>query len=294
MRSARSYSILPRSLAFLAILLCVSCAKAPDTARVPADTETSKAVWNRFKTVSERAENASSPFRLNATLYYSGKEDSQRVSAYLWGNNSMSDPYPVRLDILMGPGSVIATTREDLRGLFIYVPREQTVYHAENDGLLAFGVPLPFKLKDLAALVTGRFARVFTPQGGEEPPTFKGGEEPPAFKGGEEPPAFNGDENTLIYMVDQAALAGYVKLSENGLPVSWEDGTENGWRLTIDYWPDSTRRTPRKLHIEHVGEKREATLIVRELASPEKPFSGKELQLNVPENTRLAPLDGSR
>jgi hypothetical protein len=260
----------------LAVLLCVSCVKGTDTSRIPADTAEGKALWDRFVTLSDRAENTSSPFRLGATLYYSGREDSQRESVYFWGNNEKDAPYPLRLDILMGPGSVIATTREDERGLFIYVPREETVYYAANNGLLAFGVPLPFQLKDLAALATGKFARVFAPEDGETPA------------------AFMGDGGNLVYMTDSAPLAGYVTLSENGLPTAWEDGTENGWRLTVEYWPDSTRRTPRKLHIEHAGEKREATLITRELTFPKAVFTAEQLKLGIPQNTRLAPLDGAR
>ncbi|CAK7010099.1 MAG: hypothetical protein DELT_02044 [Desulfovibrio sp.] len=269
-----------RPFALLALFLCVSCAKMPETDRVPLSSATTAALWTHFTTAAERAENTASPFRLNATLYYSGKEDSQRVTTYFWGNGEKDAPYPLRLDILMGPGSIIATTREDDRGLYIYVPREETVYHAERDGLLAFGVPLPFKLKDLAAIVTGKFGRVFV------------------AKNGEIPPAFSGDDGTTVYKIDTAPLAGYLTLSETGLPISWEgaweDGTENGWRLTVEYWPDSTRKTPRKLHIEHAGEKREATLIARELAFLPEPFSTKQLELNVPKNTPLAPLDGAR
>lgn len=269
-------SVFFRSFAALALLVCVSCVKAPETARIPADAAAGKALWERFASRSARMENTASPFRLNATLYYTGKEDSQRVSAYFWGNFAAADPYPLRLDILMGSGNVVAITREDARGIFIYVPREETVYHAEDDGLLAFGVPLPFKLSDLAALVTGRFLRVFSPEDGEPPS------------------AFAGENGAIGYPLENAPLAGFITIAENGLPIAWEDGIQNGWRLTIDYWPDSTRRTPRKLHIKHLGEKREATLITRELAAPEKPFTSQELDLNVPLKTRLAPLDGAR
>lgn len=265
-----------RSALLLVVLLCASCARAPVTSRVPEDPEVGERLWKRFTTIAARAENASSPFRLNATLYYSGKDESQRVSLYFWGNGAKTAPYPLRLDVLMGPGSVIASMREETRGLFIYAPRDATVYHAYDDGLRAFGMPLPFTLETLAALVTGTFARAFSP---DSPDT---------------PPAFKAEGGAVVYMIDNAPLAGFLTLSDMGLPVAWEDGTENGWRLAVEYWPESTRATPRKLHVEQAGEKREATLLVRELTLLRTPFTEKQLELAVPPNTPLAPLNGAR
>lgn len=231
-----------------------------------------QSAWDRFAALSERARAVSGPFELSATLYYSGKEDSQRVSVYLWGNGEKT-PLPLRLDILMGPGAVIAQSREDERGLFIYVPRDNLVYHAKEYGLAAFGVPVPFSLADLAALTTGRFGSLFVPAGEAFPPA----PDAVAAPGGFEFPV-NGP------------LAGRLTLSPEGLPLAWAG--EDGWRMTVDYWPDSTRTTPRKLHVTHTGG--EATLIVRELSHPDKDFAPAQLRLDVPRNTRLAPLAPAR
>lgn len=269
-------SVLPRVFAFLFALLFAACAKAPDTLLLPVAPEESRAVWERFDVLARRAENTVSPFRLNATLYYSGNEENQRVTTYFWSNGERNSPYPLRLDILMGPGSVVASAREDANGLFIHVPREQTLYFAQEDGLLAFGVPLPFTLRDLAALVTGKFSRVFLTEENVLPP------------------AFQGQDGTTAYLMAGVPLSGYLYLSDTGLPVAWEDGTRNGWRLTLEYWPDSTRKTPRKLYIEKPGENRRATLVVRELDFPPAPFTSGQLELTIPVETRLAPLDGAR
>lgn len=262
-------------LFMLAAALFASCARAPGTDLVPADQGLARDRWERFTTGAERAEIASGPFRLNATLYYSGKEDSQRVTVYFWGNGQKDAPLPLRLDILMGPGSVMASAREDSRGLFIYVPREEVAYLAGEQGFVAFGIPLPFALEDLASLVTGRFAAAFAPEGDRIPP------------------ATLGENGAFVYSVPDARLSGFLSVAPDGLPVAWTGDPENGWQLTIDYWPDSTRTTPRKLYLRH-PEGREATLIVRELAFPGAPFTTKQLELAVPPGTRLAPLEKAR
>lgn len=265
-----------RAVAVLSLCAALfACAKPEGVSRVAAEQAVAQAVWDRFSAAAERAESTAGPFRVNATLYYSGKEDSQRVTVYFWGNGEKTNPLPLRLDILMGPGSVMASAREDARGLFIFAPRDETVYHAGERGLLAFGVPFPFSLADLAAMLNGRFAAVFAPHGLLPTQTA--------------PAAVIGADGSLRFAVTDAPLAGYLTLSQDGLPVSWDDGVEGGWRLNIDYWPDSTRTTPRKLHIQH-GDGAEATLIVRELAFPEKAFTGEQLRLKAPPNTRLAPL----
>lgn len=265
-------TIAKRCLLLFSLVMLAACAKPSGTARVPADPALAADSWGRFMAVSTRQESLSGPFRLNATLYYSGKEDSQRVTVYFWGNGKKGAPLPLRLDILMGPGSVMAAAREDSRGLFIHVPREETVYHAEDSGLLAFDVPVPFSLADLSFLVTGRFAEIFAP-GGTAPSV---------------PHANMGADGAIEYAVEDSPLGGFVTIGPDGLPREWTDGMETGWTLAIEYWPDSTRTTPRKLSMRN-AEGREATLIVRDLAHPDA-FTPKQLELAAPEGTRLAPL----
>ncbi|SBV94649.1 conserved exported hypothetical protein [uncultured delta proteobacterium] len=256
----------------LMLVFLGACARSTDTLRTPADPVVAQTLWSRFTHSAQRAQKAD-PFRLNATLYYSGKEDSQRVTVYFWGNGENESPLPLRLDILMGPGSVMAAIREDSGGLSIYVPRDKTVYQADEGNLLAFDLPVPFSLADLSALVTGKFADLFAPPEADAEDVIRS--------------AMQGDNGAVVYHLPEAPLPGRVTLDENALPVAWSDG-EN-WTLTIEYWPDSTRTTPRKLYIKH-AEGREATLIVRELDHP-KPFTVKQLDLTVPQGTRLAPLE---
>lgn len=276
MRAPLLFSLPPAvRCCILALMLALlgACARSTDTLRIPAEPGHAREVWTRFANTAQRMQSQTGPFRLNATLYYSGKEDSQRVTVYLWSNGDKRTPLPLRLDILMGPGSVMAAIREDSQGLSIYVPRDKTVYHAEDGNLLAFDLPVPFSLADLSSLATGRFADVFSPPETDTESVIQS--------------ATQGGKGAVVYQLADAPLQGQVTIDENGLPVAWSDG-EN-WTLTIEYWPDSTRATPRKLYIKH-AEGREATLIVRELAHPE-PFTLKQLDLAVPRDTRLAPLE---
>lgn len=265
-----------RAGALLLVLALGACARSADTTGGTIDRAAAQAVWDRFTALSGRAENLAGPFEASATLYYSGKEDSQRVSTLFWGNGNSAAP--LRLDILMGPGSVIAQAREESRGLFIYVPRENLVYHAQERGLLSFGVPVPFTLADLMFLVTGRFGGVFAPSGTALSPAA--------------PESPHGENGNLVFSIADAPLPGSLTLSPEGLPLAWEE-KDGGWILAIDYWPESTRTTPRKLYIKH-HDGAEATFIVRELNRPGTAFPAQQMQLNVPPNTRLAPVAPAR
>ena len=265
-----------RSLILLALCLTLfACAKQERTLPTLPDASLAVETWGRFHNISERAEHTAGPFSINATLYYAGKEGSQRVTAYVWGNGQPEAPLPLRLDILLGPGSVLASAAEETRGTFIYVPRDNMVYHTTNVGLAEFGVPLPFSLASLTAILTGRYAEVFKPAKNTQNTAFA---------------AVNGKDNTLIFPISDAPLAGKLTLSRDGLPVAWSEEADDGWRISLEYWPDSTRTTPRKLSIKHGSTAAEATLIMRELTFPQKPFRNEQLRLNVPPNTRLAPL----
>ena len=256
----------------LILVALTACIRPTEIARIPADPIAAKETWTRFINTSARTEAASGPFRLNGTLYYSGNEESQRVLVYFWGNGDKETPLPLRLDILMGQGSVMAAVNEVSHGLFIHVPRDETVYYTEDNNLLAFDVPVPFSLADLAMLVTGRYALLFASPDLEIAPPFHN--------------AAQGEDGTILYTVADVPLAGKISLDSNGLPLFWTDGKD--WTLTIEYWPDSTRPTPRKLHMQH-AKGRQATLIVRTLDHT-APFTPKQLQLPVPSQTPLAPL----
>ncbi len=263
-------------LCLAAAILLGGCARPGVDASLPlADPVLAGDVWSKFEKISQNAEVVSGPFRINATLYYAGKEGSQRVTVYFWGDNAAGKNgaapllWPLRLDILMGPGSVMGKILENGSNFTVYVPRDETAYYHTGDGpaLLAFGVPVPFSLADLSLLLTGQFERVFAGNG--------------------PPPAYMAKDGLIAYTLN-GRLTGTLELSSDGLPRVWRENSGKGWTLDIEYWEGSTRNTPRKLHIVH-SRGAEATLIVRELDRP-APFTPAQMELTFPERTRFAPL----
>ncbi len=265
------------------LLICAGCAPAgvrPDLN--PADPVAAQNVWTRFEAVSHNAETLAAPFRINATLYYAGKEDSQRVTVYFWGNQVHGDAraiWPLRMDILMGPGSVMAMIAENGSDFTVYVPRDATAYYYTGDGpaLLAFGVPVPFSLADLSLLLTGQYRRLFLDRDALDASS-------PA------PPAYAGKNGSTLYALDarNGRSPGLLELSPDGLPLNWRESGGNGWTLSLEYREDSTRTTPRKVQISH-PKGGEATLVVRELARV-RPFAPGQLELALPLDTAFAPL----
>ncbi len=271
-------------LCLTGFLLFGGCARqGVDPSLTPADPASARDAWNRFEAVSRQAEAQSGPFRINATLYYAGKEGSQRVTVYFWGDNAAAKAgkkasfRPLRLDILMGPGSVMGKVVEDGNDFIAYVPRDETAYRHTGDdpALPAFGVPVPFSLADLSLLLTGQFQRLFAEQDARGH----------AFAAAAR--AWLGKDGLIAYAIG-GRLSGLLELSPDGLPRVWHEQGGKGWTLTIDYWDDSTRTTPRKLHVAH-PQGAEATLVVRELARPGS-FTPKQLELAIPPGTRFAPL----
>lgn len=235
----------------------------------PTRVNQAEDAWTRFLNASRSAEVQASPFRISANLHYAGDEGTQRVSAYFWGNGG-EDPYPLRLDVQAGMGSIMAAVREDAAYFAAYVPSDKTLYLSpQGEGSLqAFDVPVPFSLADLALLFTGRYGELFLG---------------PNYEKSALPPVFEGANGSFRFRLTGVAFPGYLDIGSDGLPVSWTE--EDGWTISIDYRMDSTRTTPRRVRFTH-AEGREATVVVRELARP-APFGGQQLELGYPEGTQI-------
>ena len=87
--------------------------------------------------------------------------------ALLWGNGKPGSPYPLRLDLLAGVGSVVAKVRETEHSFTAFVPDENVAYvHPEGASTLAsFGVPIPLDLHSLTQMLTGRGHVLLLPAG---------------------------------------------------------------------------------------------------------------------------------
>jgi hypothetical protein len=255
----------------------VLVAPPPETAPEPEEDEASR-VWRRFAQKAAAADVLSGPFRASATLRYTDQQGkNQRVSALLWSNNQAQSPWPLRLDLTAGVGTVVAKAREDQRAFSLYVPDEESVYTGEGGGrtLASFGVPVPLSLSDLTLLLTGRAGALFLPRGaqGEQ----AGVPEERGQSGG-------GAEFTLRGV----PLPGILTLAASGVIVSWREARSGGWR--IDFEPDDKNpMQPRRLRINH-GQGWSARVVVRELARVSPPYSEARMALDLPPGTVTKPL----
>ena len=219
------------------------------------------AVWERFEAYSEDREVEKGPFRIRCGLRYASQGEGSRATAVLWGNGDV----PLRLDVL-AMGTTIARIRQDNRELVIYSPREDKawIHTGSEQAFLAFGMPLPLALPDVASLIQGRYLDVFGPLTWERPLQV-------------------GDN--IRFALSGGHLPGVVDISPEGLLTHWEE-TPGGWTLDIAY--EGVPALPSRLDIRH-PEGRHAVLTVTEREHAPA-FPPARLALDLPEGTTIATL----
>ena len=135
------------------MFMASACARQPSTVP-PADSADR---WQAFVARSGAVKEA--PYLLNASLRFGTEGDTRRVTALLWGNDSRS----LRMDVMAGIGAVVAKIWESGDEFLVYSPTENRAFfhQGSNKPLLRVGVPVPFALDELAALLNGRLVTVF-------------------------------------------------------------------------------------------------------------------------------------
>ena len=143
-------------LGILTLLILGACAPKtipePDVTSLHPDR-----VWQLFLEKDHGGATESiQAFSCNASLHYAGQKTKSRVMLHFWGNLD----YPLRLELQTGLGSTLALWREDAGEFLAYLPDKQTAYIHINGrlGMEAFGINLPFNLRELALLLNGRYA----------------------------------------------------------------------------------------------------------------------------------------
>ena len=91
-------------------------------------------------------------------MSFVNKNKSGRLNYRFYGNLAN----PVRLDLTTPMGGAYAHLREDSQEFTAYVPGRDTVYsHVDaKAGASRLGMPLPFTLRELAAIVSGHFGEL--------------------------------------------------------------------------------------------------------------------------------------
>ena len=254
---------------FLCILLVCACARQPSIPNADSETQGRlESRWQMFTAATATAPRA--PYRLQMSLRFGVEGDTRRVTALFWGNSERQ----LRLDVMAGVGAVIAKILEDGQHFLVYSPSENKAYFYQGatKPLLRVGVPVPFDLGHLAALLNGRYAAVF------------------------------GAEHSAAALLS-AGLARYdlsgkpggsVTLNPQGLPVAWREAPQggSGWSMDIAY-DDATPPLPRRLTLTHSNGKR-AVLLVKEREKPDGALTTEQMSLTLPKDAPLLPLSQYR
>lgn len=266
-----------RAALALLLLMLAACAPkqaphvSPPVEETAASDEKGAQIWQRFRTQAATAEVMSGPFRISGTLRYTdAKGENARVSSLLWGNGRAETPYPLRLDLLAGVGTVVAKAREDKGGFVAYVPEEKSAYIQEgDDGTLAsFGVPVPLSLGDLALLLTGRCGTLFLPD---------------SLHNDSGTPEYALTADGARFAIPDARLPGLLELSSTGAPLSWKEQGRDGWSIVMESGVANPLQ-PRRLRISHPNGLT-ALVVVKEIARVSPPYSAEQMSLLLPPGT---------
>lgn len=253
-----------KKLAFLcmALFLC-ACTRQASLPGPPQD-EDAQALVQRWRAVMNAGTWQEMPYHLQLSLRFGAEGNTRRVTALLWGNGSRE----LRLDVMAGVGTVVAKILEKDQHFLVYAPLENKAYFHQGAAspLLKVGVPMPFGLARLTALLTGHYAAAFESTYSE---------------------AALLPDGMAQYSLERTP-GGRLVLDTAGLPVAWHEARTDGWRMEIIY-DDATPPLPRRLNLTHTNGKH-AILLVKERKTPAVPFTQEQMRLTLPEDAPLLPL----
>lgn len=265
----RCQSLFPVLLLLCFVIHLTACARPPLTSGDPAAPGVADALWNHYLDVSKGHESLVAvhrSYRLQLSLRYGTEGDTRRVTALLWAN----DQNRLRMDVAAGVGVTVANILDDGSYFVVYAPHEGRAYyhHGRQKPLLQAGVPMPFGVGDLAALLHGRFTRIFGAQTTGQALQRPGG--------------------GILFPLADSRVPGTLEMDARGLPVAWRDLQPGGWTLQISY-DDAEQPLPYKLEISH-GTGQRAIMLVKAREYLPLPFTDAQLSLILPEGTPVLPI----
>jgi hypothetical protein len=137
------------------ILVMAGCAAIRPTA--PTATE-AKAVYATFLAKQQAKGTPAAAFSLTGSMSFAAHGKSGRLNYRFYGNLAN----PSRLDLATTMGGAYAALREDATEFTAYLPGKNTLFrHPDTrQGAAKLGMPLPFSLREMAALACGRFGEL--------------------------------------------------------------------------------------------------------------------------------------
>lgn len=236
------------------LLLLASCAGRGGPVGETADPALAQKTWQAF---CARADRAPAPYQDSLSIRFGREGDTRRVTAYMWGNGEQA----LRLDVMAGVGTTVAMISQQGEHFLIHTPLEGKAYFHEGgrSPLLKVGMPLPFDLFQLDALLHGRYLAVFGS-------TWSGALT--AAKG-------------LTFDLE-GGIGGRLTLDGQGLPAAWEN---DDWKLAMAM--DEEGLVRRLDFANGRGEK--GIVLVRERGAHER-FAESSFKVELPADTQLLPL----
>lgn len=259
--------LLPRLLLLAALGLWLSGCAAVKTAPPAADE--AKVVYAAF--LANQAQNEpAQAFSLSGSLSFARGTKSGRLNYRFFGNFAN----PVRLDLTTPMGGAYAHLRETSGEFTAFVPGRDTVFtHADTRaGASRLGMPLPFTLRELAAVVSGRLGELAPARYAAAKKVADGYE----F-------AFSGDPRLASLTLDFQGKPRH--LTGRGL---------EPWRVDFEddeAVPGMAAAVARKLILTTPGGAT-LTLRVKSVQPRRAPYPAADLELPVPPQAAIRPLDG--
>ena len=249
-----------RALLIFAFALLAACARpVAEAPELPADE-----IWQKMQAASRERQG---PYRMQLSMRFGEEGNTRRVTAVLWGNGEAD----IRLDVMAGVGAMVAMISETRNDFLVYTPRDNKAYShsGPNRPVLKIGVPVPFDLSRLAAILNGDYAAAF----GQAPLS--------------EEPLANGN---VAYKI-ASELGGTLELDRSGAPVGWSQES-GGWRLEFVN-EENDPFLPRSLRLLNSNGQR-AIILVKDREQVSRPFDAEQLRLDVPAGTPVLPISKFR
>lgn len=136
-------------------LLLAGCAGSRSSGPTAGEA---KAVYATFLASRKPVAPPVTAFSLTGSMSFASGNKSGRLNFRFYGN--MADPS--RLDLRTTIGGPYASLREDATEFTAFVPNKNTLYHDADtrQGASRLGMPLPFTLREMAAMLVGRFGEL--------------------------------------------------------------------------------------------------------------------------------------
>jgi len=264
-------SALPvRLLLFAALVVAAVSGCAPAKPGAPGPADEAKAVYQTFLDAQARNEPAKA-FSLSGSLSFARAGKSGRLNYRFYGNYAA----PVRLDLTTPMGGAYAHLREAGGEFTALVPGRDALFtHTDTRaGAAKLGMPLPFTLRELATIVSGRLGELASSHYASAK----------KVQGGYE------------YAFTSDLRLSSLTLDFQGKPRHLTGRGVEPWRIDFEddeATPGYGAPVARRLVLTTPGGAT-LTLRVKTLAPRPAPYPAADLELPVPPNVAVRPLDAA-